>query len=68
MRKEAGAKSCQIFQTEDDPSHIVILLEWDSMDNARKYFQSEKLKEAQKDSGILGPPEMFFLKKVEKSD
>lgn len=66
MRKEAGAKSYRIFQAEDDPNHVVILLEWDSLDNARKYFQSEKLKEAQKDSGILGPPEMFFLKEVKK--
>lgn len=67
MRKESGAQSYQIFQTEDDPNHIVILLEWDTLDNARKYFQSEKFRGAQKDSGVLGPPEMFFLKEVEKS-
>jgi len=66
MRKASGAKSYQIFCTEDDPNHLIILLEWDRLDNARKYFQSDKFREAQKSAGVLGPPEMYFLKEVEK--
>ena len=52
MRKRSGARSYQIFQAEDDPNHVMVLLEWDTLDNARRYFQSEKFKEAQKDSGV----------------
>ena len=66
IRKRSGARSYQIFQAEDDPNHVVVLLEWDTLDNARRYFQSEKFKEAQKDSGVTGLPEMFFLREVEK--
>jgi heme-degrading monooxygenase HmoA len=66
MRNETGAQSYQVFQTEDDPNNVIILLKWDSLDNARKFFQSDKLKEATKDSGVLGPPEMFFLKEAGK--
>jgi heme-degrading monooxygenase HmoA len=65
-RKAAGTKSHQIFQTEDDPNHIGILLEWDTLDNARRYFGSEKFQEAQKSVKVLGQPEMYFLKEVEK--
>lgn len=65
-RKANGAKSYQIFCTEDDPNHLVVLIEWDTLDNARKYYQSDKFREAQKNAGVTGPPEMYFLKEVEK--
>lgn len=66
LRKAGGAKSYQIFCTEDDPNHLVVLIEWNTLDNAREYYQSDKFRKAQKSSGVLGPPEMYFLKEVEK--
>ena len=45
MRKGAGEKSYQIFHTDDDPNNLAILFEWDNLDNARKFMQSEELRE-----------------------
>lgn len=70
MRKAGGMKSYQIFQAADNPNYVVILTEWDSVGDARKFMQSEELKEANRESSVI---EMFgtydtskFLEEVEK--
>ncbi len=66
MRKAAGEKSYQIFRTKDDPNNLVILFEWDTMDNARKLMESDELGEKMKQAGVVGPPDIYFLEEVEK--
>ena len=70
LRKATGMKSYQIFQAADDPNYVVILTEWDSMDDGRKFIQSKELEEANRESGVI---EVFgtydtskFLEEVEK--
>ena len=65
MRKASGMKSYQLFQTEDDPNNIVILVEWDNLDTARKFLQSDELQEALQRSGVP-QIERYFLEEVEK--
>lgn len=66
MRKEAGEKSYQIFHTDDDPNNLAILFEWDSLDNARKFMESNELREKMQKGGVIGEPEIRFLEEVEK--
>lgn len=66
MRKAGGEKSYQIFHTADDPNDLVLLFEWDNLDNVRKYAQSRKLREAMQQAGVSSKPEMYFLEEVEK--
>jgi heme-degrading monooxygenase HmoA len=66
MRKAAGAKSWQIFHTEDDADDIVVLLEWDNLENARKYYQSKEFQEAQPSAGVTRQVETLFLEEVER--
>jgi heme-degrading monooxygenase HmoA len=66
MRKAAGGKSHQIFHPADDPNTVVVLIEWDNLDNARKYFQSKEFREAQPRAGVIGMPEVHFLEEVEE--
>jgi quinol monooxygenase YgiN len=66
MRKEAGEKSYQIFRTDDDPNNLVMLFQWDSMDNARKFMESNDLREAMQKGGVIGKPEIRLLEEVEK--
>jgi len=61
MRKSAGEKSTRIFRVVDDPNSIVVFMEWDSLENARKHLQSEKAQKARHEAGVLKPPEIFFL-------
>jgi heme-degrading monooxygenase HmoA len=64
-RKAAGAMGGMLFRNADKPNEIVILLEWDSKENARKYTQSPDLHQKMERAGVIGIPEVYFLDKAE---
>jgi len=64
MRKLAGSKSYQIFHLEEDPTAIVVLFEWDSPDNFRRFLNTPELKETMDEAGVIGKPEIYFLENV----
>ena len=66
MRKAGGEKSYQIFRTVDDPNTLVLLFEWDSLDNLQKYSQSEGLRELMQRSGVTDPGDGYFLEELDK--
>ena len=66
MRRAAGEKSYQICRIADDPNNIVIMNEWDNVDNLRKFMQSPELKEAMQRAGVSEQPEMHILEEIEK--
>jgi heme-degrading monooxygenase HmoA len=66
MRKEAGEKSYQVFHIDDDSNNLAILFEWDNLDNARKFMESNKLREKMQKGGVIGEPEIRFLEEAEK--
>ena len=66
-RKAGGSKSAQVFQNIDNPTDIFILVEWDSLENAKKFAMSDDLKKTIKQAGIIGNPHVHFLKEVSKS-
>ncbi len=65
MRRASGQKSFQIFRTVDDPNSLVLFIEWDNPDNARRFVQSEELREALQRSGV-SQIENYFLEELEK--
>jgi len=66
MRKAGGEKSYRIFHTDDDPNNLVLLFEWDNLDNARKYLKSEILREAMQQAGVSKEVDISLLEEVEK--
>lgn len=66
MRKAGGEKSYRIFQTVEDPNNLVFLFEWDTLDNARKFLESEELQAAMQQSGVVDQPDTYFLEEVEQ--
>lgn len=65
-RKAAGAKWWQVFRSKDNPNTVMILFEWDNLDNARKYYQDPKWREMQPQIGVIEEPNIHFLEEVEK--
>jgi len=65
LRKASGMKSYQIFNSDDNPNQIVHLSQWDNMDDARKFLQSEELKKANEQSGVLKMYGVYFLEEIE---
>lgn len=51
IRKESGSKEASLFRNSNDPTEAMILFEWDNIERAKKYLESEVLLEALKKVG-----------------
>ncbi len=60
-RKASGCKGTHVFRNAENPNEIVALLEWDELENARQFIQSEDLREAMQRSGVADQPDIYFL-------
>lgn len=60
-RRRGGELSYQIYHVDDDHNHIILLFEWDTMDNAKALVASDLLRNAMQEAGVVGEPTIFFL-------
>ena len=61
VRKAAGEMGNRVLQSVDDPREVTILLDWDSLERAKKFVVSEDLKKVMQDSGVVGEADIHFL-------
>jgi uncharacterized protein (DUF1330 family) len=66
MRQQYGIKGGNLFRVANNPNELVILFEIEDPDQARAFMQSEGLRETMQRAGVTGPPEVFFLEKIEQ--
>ena len=66
FRAQNGSKGGKIFRSSTNPNEVFILFEWDSMENAKKFTQSDSLKEIMQKAGVQGMPEVHFIEEVSK--
>ena len=64
-RKQSGSKGGRLYRNADHPNEIVMIFEWDSHANAKKFAKSADLKEVMKKAGVSDKPDIFFLEEVE---
>ena len=60
-RQAAGSKGGKLWRSAADPNDVVILFEWDSLDNARAFASSEDLKAKMQEAGVVDHPDIYFL-------
>lgn len=66
-RKEIGQGAWQIFRSPDgDPNSFTMLMEWESIEQARAFLESDELKQMNRESGLIEMGEMFYLVEVDK--
>jgi heme-degrading monooxygenase HmoA len=66
-RKALGSKGAQVFQNVEDPTDVFILMEWDSVENAKKFGTSGDLKKTMEEAGVVSAPHIHLVKEVQKS-
>jgi len=54
------------LRNAEDPNELVILLEWDSVENARRFANADDLREAMQRAGVADQPDVYFLEEVEQ--
>lgn len=60
-RQQYGGGQHHVFQDASDPNKLTILMEWDTLDNARRFTESDDLRSAMMQAGVIGRPETHFL-------
>lgn len=64
-KASGGAKKGILLRDADNPNEITILIEWDTLENARKFIQSDVVKNALKKSGAIRS-DFYYLNEVEQ--
>ena len=65
IRKEAGEISYQVLKYEKEANKVVHFSVWDSLNNAKKFFESPKLLQIRIDAGVRSP-NFIYLEEVER--
>jgi heme-degrading monooxygenase HmoA len=60
-RKAGGELGYRLFTSAEDPREVTIFVDWDELENARKFAGSDELKQAMQTAGVVGGPEIRFL-------
>jgi hypothetical protein len=65
-RQANGSRGGQLFRNVADPNELVMLLEWDVLERARQFAQSEEMREVMLRVGVVDHPDISFLKDGEQ--
>jgi quinol monooxygenase YgiN len=65
IRKEAGEISYQLLKYDTDANSIVHFSKWSSLQNARDFFESERLVVIRKKAGVKAPT-FIYLEQIEQ--
>ncbi len=60
-RMHAGELGFHLFQSVDDPRDVTLLLDWDSLEHARRFITSEELRSRMQQAGVVGAPEVQYV-------
>ena len=63
-RRANGSQGGRIYRSGDDPAEVVILLEWDDLERARLFADSDDLREAMAQAGVTDRPDIWLLEDV----
>jgi hypothetical protein len=62
VRAAAGLVDKQVFQDVEDPNKVTIIFEAEDLDRAKEFIDSAEIKETMQEHGVLGKPDIYFLK------
>jgi len=60
-RRSFGGGDYTLFRSAQNPNDIFLLFSWDSLENARRFIESDELRGAMEKAGVVGRPEIHFL-------
>jgi len=66
-RKDNGSKGAHVLRSADNPHEVVILFEWDDLNKARSFFESQDFKGKVKSAGIPDELDIYFLEGIGKT-
>ena len=64
QRAKMGVTGHGVYQAEDNPNSVTIYHHFESMDAAKSFMSSDRLREAMVAAGVQGEPKVWFTTKV----
>lgn len=61
MRQSSGCTGTHVFRNASDPNEVTLNLQWDTIENAQKFFTSDELRQAMQRAGVIGQPDVWFV-------
>ena len=63
-RKKMGVTGHGIYQADGNPNNVTVYHDFESMEAAKKFADSARLKEVMKNAGVSGAPEIWITNRV----
>ena len=64
-RQANGSQGGRLFRAAAAPKEVLVLLEWDDLERARLFVDSDDLHEALTRAGVAGEPDIWFLEEMD---
>jgi hypothetical protein len=62
VRREFGGRECKVFRSAVNQNEVFLLSEWDDLDRAKQFADSQDFKQFLPVAGVVTiPPDFFFL-------
>ena len=65
VRRANGSQGGRLFRSTES-GEVLVLLEWDDLERARLFADSDDLREAMTRAGVTDRPDIWFLEDVER--
>lgn len=65
-RRANGSQGGWIYRNAANPLEVLLLLEWDDLERARLFADSDDLREAMAQAGVTDRPDLWFLEDEER--
>ena len=65
VRRANGSQGGRLFRSTES-GEVLVLLEWDDLERARLFADSDDLREAMARAGVTDRPDIWFLEDVER--
>ena len=63
-RTEMGVTDDAVFQATDDPDDVTVWHDFDDMDAAGSFMESQELRSTMEEAGVVGEPMVWFTEPV----
>jgi heme-degrading monooxygenase HmoA len=67
MRRAAGCQGSVVFRNAANPNEVVVLLEWDKLEKAQQFTQSDELRATMEQAGVADMPDVYFLNEADRT-
>lgn len=65
-RNANGSRGGQLFRNANDPNELLMLFQWDDLNKARQFAESNDLRETMQRAGVIDQPDAYFLEAIEE--